>query len=85
MRGVRLSNVARVLKEARERQELTQEQVAKLMKYSSGQFISNWERGLARPPLRKLPKLLDTLRVPRTKFTEAYLTDCAVELEQCLK
>lgn len=85
MRGMRLSNVARVLKEARERQELTQEKVAQLMRYSSGQFISNWERGLARPPLRKLPKLLDTLKVPRATFTRAYLTDCEHELEQCLK
>ena len=41
---------------------LTQGDVAGHLGYSSSQFVSNWERGLARPPVaavKKLNKLLD--------------------------
>ena len=44
----------RHLTDLRNKRGLTQTQLAKLMGYSSGQFISNWERGLALPPLPAL-------------------------------
>lgn len=37
---------------------MTQQEVAKKLKYSTPQFISNWERGLALPPLDILPTLV---------------------------
>jgi len=80
-----MKNVSKILRDARERQGLKQVDVAKVFKYKSAQYVSNWERGLASPPFDKLPKLLKTLGIPRTKFTAAYLDDCRRDLEQCFK
>jgi transcriptional regulator with XRE-family HTH domain len=42
------------LRQARLKAGLTQKQVADALEYSSAQFISNFEAGIAVPPLRKL-------------------------------
>ncbi|MBO9666171.1 MAG: helix-turn-helix transcriptional regulator [Bdellovibrio sp.] len=36
---------------------LTQDDVAKALKYSTGQFISNWERGISAPPVQNIRQL----------------------------
>lgn len=46
------------LKEWRISANLSQNDTAKKLKYSSPQFISNWERGVSLPPLEILPKLM---------------------------
>jgi transcriptional regulator with XRE-family HTH domain len=54
------SNLSAFLKKKRVEAGLTQSEVAQELGYSSPQFISNWERGLANPPvfiLRNLTKL----------------------------
>lgn len=38
---------------------LSQTDAAKLLGYSSGQFVSNWERDLCRIPEKLLPKLAE--------------------------
>ncbi|MCM2281688.1 MAG: helix-turn-helix domain-containing protein [Bdellovibrionaceae bacterium] len=54
------TQLAAFLKKKRIDAGLTQSEVANELGYSSPQFISNWERGLANPPvfiLRNLTKL----------------------------
>lgn len=54
------TQLATFLKKKRIEAGLTQSEVASELGYSSPQFISNWERGLANPPvfiLRNLTKL----------------------------
>lgn len=46
------------LQVARLNKALTQREVSVALNYSSAQFISNFERGLALPPLNKLKKLI---------------------------
>lgn len=51
------------LKKRRNAVGLNQRELAEKLGYTSPQFISNWERGLARPPvfkLRDLAKLLNS-------------------------
>ena len=60
--NIRRRTVGVFLKEARESAGLTQRTVADALGYTSPQFVSNWERGEALPPMNvllKLPKLLD--------------------------
>lgn len=45
------------LKELREKSGMTQREVSMALGYSSAQFISNFERGIALPPLKKLKTL----------------------------
>lgn len=51
------SKLASSLKKMRLGRDLSQTEVAKKLGYSSPQFISNWERGLASPPVKVLKRL----------------------------
>ena len=65
--------MGRFLKEAREKAGLTQQDLAGVFRYSSSQFISNWERGLSLPPVDLMAKLAAVLRIsPRDLVEELY-------------
>ena len=49
--------VGKFLRDKRVKAGLTQWDVAHHLKYSTAQFVSNWERGVSLPPLEALPKL----------------------------
>ena len=50
-------NLGSVLKEWRIEMGLTQMTVAKVLGYTSPQFVSNWERGMCLPPIEAIPML----------------------------
>ena len=52
------TKVGAYLKEMREKSGLTQREVSIDLGYSSAQFISNFENGIAVPPLKKLRSLV---------------------------
>jgi transcriptional regulator with XRE-family HTH domain len=62
--------LASFLKEKRVSAGLTQSQVAEKLGYSSPQFISNWERGLANPPVFILRDLTKMYKVPADQMFE---------------
>jgi transcriptional regulator with XRE-family HTH domain len=49
---------------SRESNGLTQRQVSLKLGYSSAQFISNFERGIATPPIKKAKVLCELYRIP---------------------
>lgn len=51
------ARVSTLLKEGRKRAGLSQGVVARKLGYRSAQIISNWERGLSRPPKGKIIEL----------------------------
>jgi transcriptional regulator with XRE-family HTH domain len=61
------------LKKGREAAGLTQRDVSDELKYSSAQFISNFERGISAPPLKKLKFLSKRYRLPVGKVTRLLL------------
>lgn len=52
------TQVGAYLREMREKKKLTQREVSLELGYSSAQFISNFENGIAIPPMKKLRTLL---------------------------
>jgi len=52
------------LRLSRVRADLTQRHVSLALGYSSSQFISNFERGIAMPPLEKLRAMIKMYRIP---------------------
>ena len=68
--GVRLNIF---LRNGRVKSGLTQGQVAKTLGYSTAQFISNWERGVAEPPITSLRQLADIYSVPVDKMYDVAL------------
>lgn len=53
-----LEDLGLYFKEMRKKAGLSQVDVAQKLGYSSAQFVSNWERGLAAPPLEKLSTII---------------------------
>lgn len=58
------------LKKKRELADVSQTELAKKLGYTSPQFVSNWERGLAAPPPEKMKVLVKTLRIPERELIE---------------
>lgn len=56
-------NLNEFLIQARENKGMTQKHLAKKLGIVSPQLISNWERGLCTPPIKKLNKLSEILEI----------------------
>ena len=68
-----IDNFGIYLRKLREKQKLSQGEVATAMGYKSPQFISNWERGLSSPPLKALVKLADIYDIPKEKLYKSFV------------
>jgi transcriptional regulator with XRE-family HTH domain len=69
------------LKTKREAAGLSQGQVAKKLKYTSPQFISNWERGISGPPIKILGILSDMYHVSPDELFELVLKHSLEQLK----
>ncbi len=61
------------LKGYRLKKGLTQGEVAVKLKFSSPQFVSNWERGFAIPPIKVAAKLVDIYNLDSNDLVEDYM------------
>ena len=73
--------LAQFLKQAREKAELSQRQVADELGYQSAQFISNWERGVSSPPMKTLKLLGELYFVSAEDLYEIMLEDTLKRVE----
>lgn len=74
--------MAEYLKEKRAKANLTQSDVASKLGYSSPQFVSNWERGLAKPPVFVLRDLTKLYRVPANEMFSVLLAEVESDLRE---
>jgi transcriptional regulator with XRE-family HTH domain len=74
--------LASFLKEYRIKSGLSQAEVANLLKYSTPQFISNWERGVSSPPLDKVSQLIEIYRISREELIDIMLDEAREHLEK---
>lgn len=82
MKNSHFELLSNYLSEKRLAKGFTQGELAKALGYTSPQFISNWERGLAEPPLEALKKMVKILDLDRDelisilmKLQELYLRE----------
>lgn len=73
--------LAEFLKQAREKAELSQRQVADELGYQSAQFISNWERGISSPPMKTLKRLGELYHVSAEDLYEIMVEDTLRRVE----
>lgn len=71
----RVTPLAEFLKIARNRASLSQRDVAIRLKYSSAQFVSNWERGVSSPPLRAIRRLATLYQVAEDELYAVMLRE----------
>ena len=69
----RYTNLGAYLQTMRTKAGLTQREVSLALGYSSAQFISNFERGIAVPPLKKLKILVKMYDMPVETVMEMIL------------
>jgi transcriptional regulator with XRE-family HTH domain len=73
------------LQKARIQAGLTQLGVAKKLGYSTGQFVSNWERGQGYPPTSTLRKLSVLYGVSPEQVFKAVLQSVLIQTEVALR
>lgn len=78
----RFADIARVLKDARRKANLSQYEVAERLGYGSAQFISNWERGLAAPPLMVLSRIAKMYNVNGEDLFQLILKDTEYQMRR---
>ena len=71
-------------KKRREELGLHQKDVAKILGYSSPQFISNMERGLSLPPIKKIKKLIKLYNLPPEEVLDLILNEQQKVLHQAI-
>lgn len=59
----------------------SQVDLAKILGYSSSQFVSNWERGLSAPPGDGLQVLIKLLKLNRETVVNSMVQDYKSEIE----
>jgi transcriptional regulator with XRE-family HTH domain len=73
MGGDKVSNLSSFLREQRLKANLSQRAVAAKLGYSTSQFVSNWERELADPPVEVLPTLAELYGIPKEQMLKIFL------------
>ena len=73
------------LQHSRELCLLTQRRVSLKLGYSSAQFISNFERGISAPPMKRLRVLLKMYKCDEAKVVDLYLLGVRAEMQGVLK
>ena len=64
---------------------LSQAEVSRRLGYTSSQFVSNWERGLAKPPLPAMSKLIKLYSIDADEVLDHYLSATKNRLQKVLR
>lgn len=67
------NSLSAVIKAARTAKGLSQEELARLLGYDSGQFVSDWERGHSAIPMKKLAEVCTLLELDRDHLFDLLL------------
>ena len=73
------------LKQMRIKAGLTQIEIAEQLGYASPQFVSNWERALAAPPVHALSQLVALYDLEVDRVIEMCIAPLRGDLERALK
>jgi transcriptional regulator with XRE-family HTH domain len=68
------------LKSKRLEKGLSQIDLGVILGFVSGQFVSNWERGISAPPGNTLQKMISLLKLDREVLIQAMIEDASVEI-----
>jgi len=82
---MKVADLALFLKDSRVRCGLSQGDVAKQLGYTTPQYVSNWERGLATPSSRVLYKLAALYQVSADELYEILLRQVLERTERELR
>ncbi|MGH1468835.1 MAG: helix-turn-helix domain-containing protein [Bdellovibrionales bacterium] len=64
-----------IIKAKRIEKKYSQVKLAKTLGYSSGQFVSNWERGESYPPMDRLAKIALIFEIEKEYLIDLFLKE----------
>lgn len=76
----RREQFGKFLAEKRKDAGLSQKDLSQILGYTSPQFVSNWERGLATPPIDKVKKICEVLYIPPSRIMDEFIKLTEVEV-----
>lgn len=79
-----MSELNEYFKKARIKVGMSQKQLSDTLGFDAPQMVSNWERGLCKPPLESVPKLIKLLKLNQSKVVKLYLDEVKVKVEKAL-
>ena len=77
--------LAQYLKSRREALDMTQNQLAKILGYSSAQIVSNWERGVIAVPFVMVKKLVRILDLDCNVVADCYVKYTEVLIQKTFR
>lgn len=80
-----MSLLEEFLKIAREESNMTQLELSKKLKLTSPQFVSNWERGIAKVPVKTLARLVAILQLDVETVVDLRILDNKENLKRALR
>lgn len=85
MKKFRSHGIGKLLREKRMVQGISQKEISDRIGYSNSQFVSNWERGLADPPMDKMLDLVKILNISKQEILGYILGEKEKEIRRVLK
>lgn len=82
---MRNNEFGQFLKSAREKAGVSQKEISTALGYNTPQFVSNWERGVAMPPISALKKIAKLINVPADQLFVAIEDSMVSRLRNQLK
>jgi transcriptional regulator with XRE-family HTH domain len=73
-------HLGQYLKQRRVDAGYSQVDLADKLGFASGQFVSNWERGICAPPGDSLQKMITLLKLDREKIVHVMVEDSTIEI-----
>lgn len=74
--------IGKIIREHREKKNLTQLDLARQLGYGSTQFVSLFERGLSKCPPRVLGKLCSILGIPKSRMLLILVTGFTAKIRK---
>jgi transcriptional regulator with XRE-family HTH domain len=71
--------------ECRNKAGLTQGAVAKVFRYTTAQFVSNWENDKSRPPTSAMVKLSRLYKISAEEFISILISDYEAKLRKAFR
>jgi transcriptional regulator with XRE-family HTH domain len=84
MRKKRIS-LGQFFKKKRIEYQMSQRELAVMLGYRDPQFISNWERGLAAPPLRQARSICDILKIDKRQAIDLIVNNFKQDVEDLFR
>lgn len=77
--------VNKYLKEKRVEAGFTQKELARKLGYTTGQYVSNWERGFCAPPLNAATRITKLLKIPPKKYKQLLVDGFIARLDEIME